>query len=71
MVVQSAKDRQRKNGSDRLHGSGYWCILGYRQVRSGRVVILRIRAEHIVQVLFAEDDDVVEALPSDRADQPF
>ena len=69
--MQSAEDRQRKNVSDALDGSGYWCILGQREMRSSAVVVLRIRAEHVAQMPLAENDHLVETLASNRADQPF
>ena len=35
------------------------------------VVIVHIRKEHMAQVSFAEDDDMIKTFPSDRANQPF
>ena len=71
MVVQSAEDRQGYNSSDRMDGSGDRSVLDKGQMRPSDVVVFRIRAEHIAQMSLAEDEDVIKALPSDRADQPF
>src|SRR3954451_13478270 len=71
MVMQSAEDRQGYKFSDRMDGSGYRSVLDKRQMRSSDVVVFRIRAEHIAQMSLAEDEDVIKALPADRADQPF
>ena len=35
------------------------------------VVIVHIRKEHMAQVSFAEDDDMIKTFPSDRANQSF
>src|SRR4051794_17726340 len=40
-------------------------------MRSCHIVILRIRTKHMAQVSLAEDDEVIKALASNRADQPF
>jgi hypothetical protein len=40
-------------------------------MRAGAIVILHIRKEYVAQVSLAEDDDMIKAFPSDRADQPF
>jgi hypothetical protein len=71
MVMQPAEDRRGYNSSDRMDGSGYRSVLDKGQMRSSDVVVFCIRAEHISQMSLAEDDDVIKALPSDRADQPF
>src|SRR4051794_16259587 len=70
MVVQPAEDRQGYNSSDRMDGSGYRSVLDKGQMRSSDVVVFRIGAEHITQMSLAEDGDLINALPSDRADQP-
>lgn len=44
-------------------------ILVQRQMRSQFVVIAGIGRKDPAQVSLAEDDDVIEALPSERADQ--
>jgi hypothetical protein len=42
-----------------------------RQMRSELVVIGSVGSKDPAQATFAEDDDVIEAFPADRADQPF
>ena len=71
MVVQSAEDRQGYNSSGRMDDSGYRSVLDKGQMRSSDVVVFRIRAEHMAQMSLPEDEDVIKALPADRADQPF
>jgi hypothetical protein len=71
MVMQSAEDRQGYNSSGRMDGSGDRSVLDKGQMRSSDVVVFRIRAEHMAQMSLPEDEDVIKALPADRADQPF
>src|SRR3954452_14443102 len=40
-------------------------------MRSGVVVVLLVRARQTTQMLLAEDDHMIKALASDRADQSF
>jgi hypothetical protein len=35
------------------------------------IVIRHVREEYVAQVSLAEDDDMIKAFASDRADQPF
>ena len=46
-------------------------ILGQGQVRPDFVVIAGICTKDPTQMALAEDDDVIEAFPTDRADQPL
>src|SRR3984893_6116856 len=46
-------------------------MLVQRPMRSGAVVIIHIRQQHMTEMPLAEHNNVVEALPSDRTDQPF
>ena len=46
-------------------------VLVPRKVRAGAMVIVDIRRKDPPQVAFIENDDVIEALPSDRADHPL
>src|SRR5947208_1414597 len=48
-----------------------WGILVQRQVRSSLIVVGRVTAKQMAQMLLAEDNDVIKAVPPDRADQPF
>ena len=69
--MQSAEDRQGYNSSGRMDGSRDRSLLDKGQMRSSDVVVFRIRAEHMAQMSLPEDEDVIKALPADRADQPF
>ena len=69
--MQPAEDRQGYNSSGRMDGSGYRSVVDKGQMRSSDVVVFRIRAEHMAQMSLPEDEDVIKALPADRADQPF
>src|SRR3954452_8792625 len=71
MMVQSAEDRQRKNAADGLDGSGSGRVLGQREVCSGTVVVMRVKAHQVTQMTLAEHDHMIEAFASDRADQSF
>ena len=41
------------------------------EMRAGAIVICHVRQQQVEEVAFAEHDNVVEAFPSDRTDQPF
>src|ERR1700736_5542583 len=40
-------------------------------MRAGPIVIFHVTEQQVTEVAFAEYNDVVEAFPSDRTDQPF
>ena len=42
---------------------------GTRQVRARRIVVFHVARQHMTQMPLPEHDDVVKALPADRADQ--
>jgi hypothetical protein len=46
-------------------------ILGQLQIRSTMVVVGSISFEDPPQVVFAQDHDVIQTLPTDRTDQPL
>ena len=52
-------------------GPHVWRIFVERKVRSRAVVVREIPGQDATQVLLAENDDMVEALASHRADEPF
>jgi hypothetical protein len=47
------------------------CIFGEGKVGSGAVVIREIASQDVTQVALAQDDDVVETVAANRADQAF
>ena len=46
-------------------------VLVEREMRSGAVIVREVRGQDATQVAFAQNDDMIEALPPDRADEPF
>ena len=52
-----------------LHRSRLWTILRQSEVRSRTVVVADVLPEHSTQVPLAQDDHVVETLPSDRTNR--
>jgi hypothetical protein len=70
-VIQSTK-----NGADGNAAIASYCarerrILVQRQVHSTLIVILLVQTQQIAQMPFAKNNDMVEALTSDGADQPL
>ena len=58
----------RLGGLDRpWHGT----VLAQSKVRARTVIVIQIGSENTSQMAFIENDDVIEALPPDRADNPF
>ena len=45
-------------------------VLGEREMRSGAVIVREVRGQDkdATQVAFAQNDDMIEALPPDRTD---
>jgi hypothetical protein len=69
--MQASEDRKRNDSSDEARPTMDRCILLQGQVRTRVVVIMGIRAKDAAQVLCAECHQVVHALATDRANQPF
>ena len=69
-MVQAADLWKGDNGACRgwLYGPGLWTILAEREMCPALVVILKIIRQHTAQVTLIEDDDVIEAFATDRAD---
>ena len=44
-------------------------VLAQRQMRADTIVVAGVVGEDLAQMSLAEDDDVIEAFPTDRADQ--
>jgi hypothetical protein len=40
-------------------------------MRSSTITIVQVRKQNVTQMPFTNDHDVIEAFPSDRADQAF
>src|SRR5881409_1488725 len=48
-----------------------WCILVEREVSARPVIVREVAGQGAAQVLFAKDDDMIETLAPDRADEPL
>jgi hypothetical protein len=48
-----------------------WCELAEGAVRPGGVVVLQVLGQHPSQVVLIDDQQPVEDLPAQRADDPF
>jgi hypothetical protein len=55
----------------RLDGPPLWCILLEREVSSGAVVVPEVACQDAPQVLFVQDDNMVQPLAPNRANEPF
>ena len=69
--MKTAKDRPYSDLAQPLNGPMERRIFGERKVGSNVIVIGRIRRKDSAQMAFAKDDNVIEAFPSNRADQPL
>ena len=70
-MVKSSQDRSYSNLTKSLNGTTGRGILAKCQMCPDVVVVGGIASEDPAQVGFAEDDDVIEAFPTDRTDQPL
>jgi hypothetical protein len=70
-MMKSAEDRPSNELAKPLDRPTAWRILVQRQVRSDFVVVAGIAGKDPAQMGLAEDDDVIEAFPADRADEPL
>jgi hypothetical protein len=71
LMMKSAENRPRGDTTEPLNGPTVRRILVQRQMRSVFVVITDVGTKNSTQVGVAEDDDVIEAFPADRANQPL
>ena len=51
-----------------LDGTRVRTILVEREMGSGSVVVVHVRCKDVAQMALVEDDDLIQALPPDRAD---
>ena len=68
-MMKSAEDRPRCDLATLVDRPMGRRILAQGQMRSEFVVIAGIGSKNSTQMGVAEDDDVIEAFPTDRADQ--
>ena len=71
MVMKPAQDWAGTDGSSPLNGARDRRIFVQRPVRSDVVVIASIGSQDPAQMFLAQDDKMVQALPADRANEPF
>jgi hypothetical protein len=71
LMMETAEDRATDNIPDPLGTARDRGILVQRQVRARAVVVAHVREQHVAQMTFAEDHDMINAFPADRSDQPF
>ena len=71
LVMKSAEDRSQSDLAELLNGTKKRRVLRKSEMRSDVVIVGGISGEDPAQMGVAEDDEVIEAFPSDRADQPL
>ena len=69
--MQFAEDRSHGDLAELLNGTTERCIFGDGEMRPKVIVIGGVGSKDSAHMSFAEDDDVIEAFPADRADQPL
>ena len=67
-MMKSAEDRLSSELAEPLDRPMARGILTQRQMRSELVVVAGVGRKDLAQMGLAEDDDVIEAFPPDRAD---
>jgi len=72
-VVRTTDLRDGDDSADprRLDGARVRTILVERKMRPGAVVIIHVGREDAAQMALVEDDDMVQAFPPDRTDDPL
>src|SRR5512139_689913 len=70
-MVKAAKKRSRCDSAKILDSPMERGVLGQGSVSPEAVVVVGICAQDPAQVRFAQDHDMVQAVSSDRADEPF
>jgi hypothetical protein len=68
-VVQSVEMTFCENPSDTLNFARNRCVLV--EIRAGVIVICHVQSQQVPKVTLTKDNDMVEHLPPDRANQPF
>ena len=71
LVVQATEDGHRNDPPDPVDRSMDWGVFVQRQVRPELVVIRDVGCDDAAELSLAKHEEMVETLPSDRADQPF
>ena len=66
LVVQSAQNWHRQRATDGLDSTRDRRVLLQRKVRPSLVVIFLVRIEQLAEMSFAEHNNMVKTIPSDR-----
>jgi hypothetical protein len=70
-VVQTADFGSAHDAAGRLDGAFHWSILAEREVRARPLVVRDVGPKDSTKMPLIEDDDVVQTLAADRADDAF
>ena len=70
-MMQPAQYRATIDVPCPLDSARYWRILLQGYMRTHLVVVFHVRQQHMPKMLLAEHNNVVKALPSDRANKSF
>jgi ABC transporter substrate binding protein/Transposase IS66 family len=71
LVVEAAEERDRDDRADRLDRAVDRGVFRKSEVDTGAVVVVGVGTEDLAKMGFAQDQDMVQAFSSDRADEPF
>ena len=71
MMMESSEQWDGLNAANRLRGAADRCILAERKVGPDLIVIVCIGPKHIAEMPLANDNDMIETFPPDRADETF
>ena len=69
--MEATESWSRNDPTEPLDRTMDWSIFAQRQMSAGLVVVAHIRPQDSPQVSLPEDDQMVEAFPSDRTDELF
>jgi hypothetical protein len=69
--MQTADFASHQDAACRLDGAFHRSILAEREVRARSLVVRDVGPKHSTKMPLTEDDDVVQTLPADRADDAF
>jgi hypothetical protein len=70
-MVQSSKERLGNDPANCLDRTRNRRVLAQRQMGASLIVISPVRFEQVAKMPLAKYDDMIQAIPPDRADQPF
>jgi hypothetical protein len=71
MEPTDLRDRHHAPERGRLHLSRPWRVVCERLMRARDVVVTEVGVQESTEMRLVQDEEVVEALPADGADEPF